>query len=57
MILGRKLATLELKIIMTLIIWTFELQPTPAALSSFLGQDGVTHEPQQCYLRLAEATR
>ncbi|KAK5122321.1 hypothetical protein LTR85_004232 [Meristemomyces frigidus] len=52
---GRKLASLELKIIMTLIIWDFELLPTPPALSSFAGQDKITHVPQQCYLRLAAA--
>ncbi|KAK5135427.1 hypothetical protein LTR08_005215 [Meristemomyces frigidus] len=51
---GRRLASLELKIMVTLIIWNFELHPTPAALSSFAGQDKLTHAPQQCYLRLAE---
>ncbi|GAB1743990.1 hypothetical protein NU219Hw_g1030t1 [Hortaea werneckii] len=51
---GRKLASLELKIIIVLIVWNFRLLPTPPQLSSFLGQDKITHTPQQCYLRLAE---
>ena len=38
----------------TLIIWNFELQPTPETLSSFAGQDKLTHAPQQCYIRLAD---
>ncbi|KAK4548598.1 hypothetical protein LTR36_009508 [Oleoguttula mirabilis] len=51
----RKLASLELKIIMTLIVWNFELKPTPPPLSSFAGLDKITHVPQQCYLQLATA--
>lgn len=52
---GRKLALLELKIIVTLVIWRFKLLPTPPALSSFQAQDKLTHQPRQCYLRLTEA--
>lgn len=52
---GRKLASQELKILVTLIIWNFELQPTPAELSTFAAHDVLTHGPQKCYLRLAEA--
>ncbi|KAK4554936.1 hypothetical protein LTR86_008084 [Recurvomyces mirabilis] len=49
---GRKLASLELKILIILFVWNFDLQPTPPALSSFAGHDGMTHSPQQCFLRL-----
>jgi hypothetical protein len=49
---GRRLASMELKIVLTLIIWKFELLPTPRELSSFMGHDVNTHVPQQCYLRL-----
>ncbi|KAK3069043.1 hypothetical protein LTR53_012922 [Teratosphaeriaceae sp. CCFEE 6253] len=51
---GRKLASLELKILFVLIIWNFELVATPPALSGFAGRDIMTHTPQDVYLRLAE---
>lgn len=49
---GRKWAMLELRIVLTLIVWNFELQLTPEALSSWRAIDGVTHRPEQSYLRL-----
>ncbi|KAK3939625.1 hypothetical protein QBC46DRAFT_342349 [Diplogelasinospora grovesii] len=49
---GRKWANLELKIILLLIIWNFELEPTPEALSSFTAEEGMTRWPKQCYVRL-----
>lgn len=49
---GRKWAMLELRIVLTLIVWSFELQPTPEALSSWRAIDGVTHRAEQSYLRL-----
>ena len=51
---GKKWAQLEIRIILTLIIWHFELQPTPAAVSSHRAVDGVTHKPVQTYVRLKE---
>jgi cytochrome P450 len=51
---GIKLATLELRLIITLIVWTFELLLTPDSLSSFAGDDVNTHRPQQTFLRLKE---
>jgi hypothetical protein len=49
---GIKLAILELKIIITMIVWEFDLQDTPAQLSSFKAHDMNTHRPDQTYLRL-----
>ncbi|KAF2172646.1 hypothetical protein M409DRAFT_16608 [Zasmidium cellare ATCC 36951] len=49
---GRKWAHLELRIMLILIIWNFELLPTPKELSSFRSYDGVTHGPERCYVRL-----
>ncbi|KAH7408175.1 cytochrome P450 [Phaeosphaeria sp. MPI-PUGE-AT-0046c] len=49
---GIKLAVLELKIIITMIVWTFELQETPCQLSSFKAHDKNTHRPNQTFLRL-----
>ncbi len=54
---GRKLAEMELHIILVLLVWNFEFQPTPAELSSYKAVDRLTHQPQQCYVRLALASR
>ena len=50
---GRKFASLELRILVTLIVWNFDLQPVPEALASFAGHDKILHEPEKCYVRLA----
>lgn len=52
--LGRKLGEMQLRIFITLIVWNFHLEPTPASLSSFSKHEELTTCPQQCYLRLAE---
>jgi hypothetical protein len=52
---GRKLAEIELRILLVLLVWNFDLQPTPAELSSYRAVDKVTHQPQQCFVRLAPA--
>lgn len=52
---GRKLAYIELRMLVVFIIWNFELLPAPEVLSSYLAIDKVTHQPQKCYLRLKKA--
>ncbi|KIV86698.1 hypothetical protein PV11_02296 [Exophiala sideris] len=52
---GRRLAYLQLRIILVLIIWNFELLPIPANLNSFDAIDVLTTQPKQCYVRLAKA--
>ncbi|TKA31521.1 hypothetical protein B0A54_15655 [Friedmanniomyces endolithicus] len=52
---GRKLASLELKIIILLVVWTFDLLPIPESMASFAAKDMMTHTPQHCYVRLAAA--
>ncbi|KAL0942969.1 cytochrome P450 monooxygenase [Colletotrichum truncatum] len=49
---GRKLAYLEMRLFVTLIIWNFELLQCPEELSSYKGVEGVTYKPQQAYVRL-----
>ncbi|KAM3418109.1 hypothetical protein BST61_g6314 [Cercospora zeina] len=49
---GKKWALVEIKIILTLIFWHFELLPTPPELSSNRPTDVLTHRPEQNYLRL-----
>ncbi|CCT75954.1 related to TRI13-cytochrome P450 [Fusarium fujikuroi] len=50
---GRKWAALEVKIMMALIVWHFNLEPTPKPLSSFKPFPGVAHRPEMIYLRLS----
>ena len=52
---GRKLAEMELRLLIVLLVWTFDFQPTPAELSGYGAMDKVTHQPQQCFVRLALA--
>ncbi|VUC30843.1 unnamed protein product [Clonostachys rosea] len=49
---GRKLAYLELRLMVTLLVWNFEFKPTPARLSGYEPIDGLTHKPKTSYVRL-----
>ncbi|KKP05781.1 cytochrome P450 monooxygenase [Trichoderma harzianum] len=49
---GKKLAYMELRIVMAMLVWNFEFQPCPAELSSYEGIDAATVVPKQCYVRL-----
>jgi cytochrome P450 len=52
---GRKLAYLELRLALVLILWHFELQPVPEAYASWEAMEQLTHSPIQCYVKLAKA--
>ena len=52
---GKRLAYLELRIVLTLIVWNFELLPCPPALSGYKAILITTNEPTNCYVRLREA--
>ncbi|KAK8042521.1 cytochrome P450 [Apiospora phragmitis] len=52
---GRRLAYLQLRILMTLIVWNFEFGPLPEELNSFDAIDTLTTKPVKCFVRLAEA--
>jgi hypothetical protein len=47
---------MELRMLIVLLVWNFDFQPTPAEISSYRGVDKLTHQPQQCFVRLAPAT-
>ncbi|KZL78207.1 cytochrome P450 monooxygenase [Colletotrichum tofieldiae] len=49
---GRKLAYVEMRLLVTLTVWNFELLPCPKDLSGYDGIEGVTYKPQQAYARL-----
>lgn len=49
---GRRLAHMEMRTIIAMLVWNFELLETPAAISSYAGLEGIARVPQQCYVRL-----
>ncbi|KAL2759154.1 hypothetical protein ACRALDRAFT_2100631 [Sodiomyces alcalophilus JCM 7366] len=49
---GRRLAYLELKIMITLLVWHFELLPCAGKLSGYAAYDELTKKPRQCFVRL-----
>lgn len=51
---GRKLAYLEIRTVLVLLVWTFELLPVPEKLGTYEAFDSLTHKPKACYLILKE---
>lgn len=49
---GRRLAYLEMRLMVVALLWGFELQKCPEELSGLGRVDGLTSVPQQCYVRL-----
>jgi cytochrome P450 len=49
---GRRLAHMEMRTIIAMLVWNFELLETPPAISSYAGLEGIARVPQQCYIRL-----
>ncbi len=49
---GRRLVYTGMRILVTLMVWDFELLPVPAELSGYAARDGVAHTPRQCFVRL-----
>ncbi|RYP39084.1 hypothetical protein DL767_002347 [Monosporascus sp. MG133] len=54
---GKRLAHLEMRILITLIVWNFELLPCPPALSGHKPVLIMTNRPKDCYVRLREVRR
>lgn len=52
---GRKLAYLELRLAIVLVLWHFELQKVPEHLDSYEPIEQLTHNPVQCFVKLAPA--
>ncbi|KAJ6284299.1 heme binding protein, partial [Bipolaris maydis] len=46
---GRRLAYVELRLYLVLIVWNFHLSPCPPELSSYSSIAGITSKPRQCY--------
>ncbi|EXF75117.1 cytochrome P450 [Colletotrichum fioriniae PJ7] len=49
---GRKLAYMEMKLLITVLIWSFEFQKCSEDLSSYRSNTTLTRKPVQCYVRL-----
>ena len=47
-----RMAYLELRLLLTVIVWKFELMKCPENLSGYEAVDGVVHGPKKCFLRL-----
>jgi cytochrome P450 len=52
---GKRLAYLELRMIIVMIIWNFELQMCPEALSDYEAVDRLTRQPRKCFVKLEKA--
>lgn len=51
---GKKLAYLEIRTLLVLLVWSFELQQVPEGLRGYEAVDVLTHKPRKCYLRVEE---
>lgn len=49
---GKRLAYLEFRTLLTMLVWNFELQKCPEELSGYTATAVITHKPRQCYVRL-----
>lgn len=51
---GRRLAYLQQKILVALLVWNFEFGPLPEELNSFDYFEALTIKPKKCFVRLGE---
>ncbi|KAK2606524.1 hypothetical protein N8I77_005267 [Diaporthe amygdali] len=51
---GKRLAYLQMRMLVTLIVWNFELSRCPDQLSSYGHKMTLTTEPTQCFVRLSK---
>ncbi|KAK7985576.1 cytochrome P450 [Apiospora saccharicola] len=49
---GRRVAMTEMRVIVPMLVWTFELQKCPPSLSTYAAHEAIARMPDQCYLRL-----
>lgn len=54
---GKRLAYLELRTLLVLVIWNFELLPCPPSLSSYRANLVNSHEARDCFVRLREVNQ
>ena len=49
---GRRLAHMEIRTVMSLLVWNFEMLEIPESLGGYAGFDGISRRPQKCFVRL-----
>ncbi|KAF9884914.1 hypothetical protein FE257_000905 [Aspergillus nanangensis] len=49
---GKRLAYLNMRVLFALLVWNFELLPSPEILSDYSSKLIVTNRPTKCYIRL-----
>ncbi|KAB8235182.1 cytochrome P450 [Aspergillus alliaceus] len=49
---GRRMAHLEIRTIIALIVWNFDLLDIPNSLGGYAGFDGISRQPQRVFIRL-----
>ncbi|KAK3291713.1 cytochrome P450 [Chaetomium fimeti] len=49
---GRRLAHMEMRTIMAMLVWNFQFSKCPPPISSHAGLEGIARVPQQCYVRI-----
>lgn len=49
---GRRMAQLQVKIIMALVVWNFEFLEIPESLGGYAASDGISRQPQRVFVRL-----
>ncbi|KAK7977179.1 hypothetical protein PG988_004669 [Apiospora saccharicola] len=54
---GKRLAYLEIRILIVVLLWSFELQAVPEGLRGYEAFDSLTHKPKKCYAILQEPSR
>jgi hypothetical protein len=52
---GKRLAYLELRIIVVMVVWNFKLLRCPEDVSGYEAVDRLTRQPRQCFVRLQKA--
>lgn len=52
---GKKMAYLEMRVFVALLVCNFDLEAVPEKLRGFGAFDSLTHKPKQCYVALKEA--
>lgn len=52
---GRRMAYMQMKALVSLIVWNFELLPVEGKLSTFAVQETQVAQPRDCYVKLRDA--
>lgn len=54
---GRRLAYLQMRFFVAMVVWSFEFQPCPQRLSGYTAVEGIVRVPDHCYVKLKLSNR